>query len=93
MSKPSWDDNTEIPYQPKKYSTTRVNNILFPILIIGSIIFTLVMIFMIPVEKTIMRESSAITSSTLGQISKALGTVSMFGLRNATKPGQLSVRP
>ena len=86
----TWEDNTEIPYQPKKFSASRLYNIFFPILIISSIIFTLVMIFMIPVEKTIMRESSAVTPTTLGQVQKALGTVSMFGLRNATKPGQLS---
>ncbi len=86
----SWDENTEIPYQPKKFNPSRLYNIIFPILIIGSIIFTIIIIFMIPVETAVMRESKAITPTILGQVQKALGTVSMFGLRNATKPGLLS---
>ncbi len=86
----TWENNTEIPYQPKKYNPSRLYNIIFPILIIGSIIFTVIMIFLIPIEKAVMRESKAITPTILGQVQKALGTVSMFGLRNATKPGQLS---
>ncbi len=86
----TWENNTEIPYQPKKYNPSRLYNIIFPILIIGSIIFTVIMILLIPIEKAVMRESKAITPTILGQVQKALGTVSMFGLRNATKPGQLS---
>ncbi len=86
----TWEDNTEIPYAPKKFSGSRLYNIMFPILIIGSLLFLIGMIFMIPVETAIMRESTAVTPTVLGQVQKALGTVSMFGLRNATKPGQLS---
>ncbi len=66
------------------YNPSRMYNIAFPILIIVPLIFVLVVIFKIPIEKTI---------STIGPMVR-IGTLGLSGgpvaLRNPAQPGILS---
>lgn len=82
--------NTETPYINKKIVPSRLYNILFPILLGGSLLYVIIMLFLTPVDKYVASTIGQITSKSLSNVQKATGTVSMFGLRNPTKPGSLS---
>ncbi len=82
--------NTEVQYAPKKIKPTRLYNIAFPVLLGGSFLYLLIMLFITPVDKYVSSSIGQVTSRSLGEVKKALGTVSMFGLRNPTKPGVIS---
>ena len=82
--------NTEVQYAPKKFKPTRLYNIAFPVLLGGSFLYLLIMLFITPVDKYVSSSIGQVTSKSLGDVKKALGSVSMFGLTNPTKPGSLS---
>ncbi len=82
--------NTEVQYAPKTFKPTRLYNVAFPVLLGGSFLYLIIMLFITPVEKYASSSIGQVTSKSLGDVKKALGSVSMFGLRNPTKPGSLS---
>jgi len=89
-SRPTFLENTEVQYVPKKIVPSRLFNIAFPILLGGSLLYVIIMLFITPVEKYVSSSIGQTTSKSLGDVKKALGTVSMFGLRDPTKPGVIS---
>ncbi len=89
-TRPTFLENTEVQYVSKKIEPSRLFNITFPILLGGSLLYVIVMLFVTPVEKYISSSIGQTTSKSLGNVQKALGTVSMFGLRDPTKPGAIS---
>lgn len=89
-SRPSFLENTEVQYAPKKIVPSRLFNIAFPVLLGGSLLYCIIMLFVTPVEKYVSSSIGQTTSRSLGEVKKALGTVSMFGLTDPTKPGAIS---
>ncbi len=90
MSQLSFTKNTEIPYNAPMFSASKLYNIIFPVMLIGSFLFMLVMLFITPTSRYIGYEAKTVTPKILGNVQKALGTVSMFGLKNPMKPGNSS---
>jgi|LauGreDrversion4_2_1035121.scaffolds.fasta_scaffold748428_2 hypothetical protein len=90
MSTLSFAQNTEIPYNPPTFSASKLYNIIFPIMLIGSFLYMLVMLFITPTSRYIGYEAKTVTPKILGNVQKALGTVSMFGLKDPYKPGAIS---
>jgi len=89
-SSTSFLQNTEIQYAPKKISAAKVFNIAYPVLLGFSFLYVIIMIFITPVDKYVSSSIGQVTSNVLGSVQKSLGTVSMFGLKDPTKPGAIS---
>ncbi len=71
-------------YKNVTYSPTRMYNIAFPILILVPLIFCIIILFTMPVERTIL---SVLPMVKVGQLGLAGVNV---GLRDPTRPGLLS---
>ena len=72
-------------YKNVTYNPSRMYNIAFPILILVPLIFDIILLFTLPVERTILKVLPMVKTGTAG-----LAGVSV-GLRNPTQPGRLSV--
>ena len=78
-------DGTTPVYKNVTYNPSRMYNIAFPLLILVPLIFDIILLFTMPVERTILKVLPMVK---VGQ--QGLGGLSV-GLRNPTRPGQLSV--
>jgi hypothetical protein len=78
-------DGTAPVFKNVTYSPSRMYNIAFPILILVPLIFNIIILFTMPIERTILKVLPMVK---IGQ--QGLGGLNV-GLRNPIRPGQLSV--
>jgi hypothetical protein len=73
-----------------KYSTSYLYNIAFPILIFVPLIFNLIILFLVPVEKAIDSTRNMLSDKKLSTIKSSVGSLGMFSFRNPTRPGNIA---
>ncbi len=71
-------------------SANRLYNIVFPVMIISSLLYLIVIIFITPTEGAIDSLDKGVSVNSLRQVQKSVGTISMFGLKDPTSPGVLT---
>ncbi len=71
-------------------SASRLYNIVYPSMIISSLIYLIVIIFITPTEGAIDTLDKGVSVNSLRQVQKQVGTISMFGLKDPRSPGVLT---
>jgi hypothetical protein len=71
-------------------SANRLYNIVFPSMILSSLLYLIYIIFITPTEGAIETVDKGVSVNSLRQVQKQVGTVSMFGLKDPRSPGALT---
>ena len=81
---------TEFVPKNVKYNTSRLYNIAFPLIVLLPLLFNLVVLFLVPVEKAIDDTRDMLSPSKLATVRNATGSLNMFKFRNPTRPGNIA---
>lgn len=72
------------------FGASRLYNRAFPIIILVPLLFVLVVLFLVPVEKAIDATRDMLSPSKLATVRGAVGSLNMFKYLNPTRPGNIS---
>jgi hypothetical protein len=81
---------TEFVPRNVKYNTSRLYNFAFPIIILVPLLFDLIVLFLVPVEKAVDTTRNMLSVNKLTTIKSSIGNLDMFKFANPTRPGNIA---
>ncbi len=82
--------NNDFAKKQVKYNTSYLYNIGFPVIILLPLLFCLVVLFLVPVEKAIDVTRDMLSIDKLKTIRATTGSLNLFKFRNPTHTGNLT---